>query len=172
MNGFFLAIPVLFVRYGLLGLLNKEALSRAGFFAPLQRKEKIAYWVYQISVLFILIYLIFLKVNAGTIWFYIGLFVYFLGLLMYILSVLNYANPDNNGLNENGLYRLSRNPMYVAYFFNFLGCGLLTRSILIIVALIFFQIASHWIIKSEERWCINQFGDDYKNYMNNVRRYL
>ncbi|WP_442911269.1 methyltransferase [Lachnoclostridium sp. An196] len=29
--------------------------------------------------------------------------------------------PDENGLNTNGIYRFSRNPMYVAYFVCFTG---------------------------------------------------
>jgi protein-S-isoprenylcysteine O-methyltransferase Ste14 len=35
-----------------------------------------------------------------------------------------------------------------------------------------FQISAHWIILSEERWCVNKFGQEYINYMNKVRRYI
>jgi protein-S-isoprenylcysteine O-methyltransferase Ste14 len=35
-----------------------------------------------------------------------------------------------------------------------------------------FQISSHWIILSEERWCVKQFGDEYIDYMKRVRRYI
>jgi protein-S-isoprenylcysteine O-methyltransferase Ste14 len=40
------------------------------------------------------------------------------------------------------------------------------------VLLIFFQISAHWIILSEERWCIKKFGEEYIKYMNRVRRYI
>ncbi len=62
--------------------------------------------------------------------------------------------------------------MYVAYFIYFLGCVFLTQSIILLTLLMVFQISAHWIILSEERWCINKFGGEYKKYMNEVRRYI
>lgn len=76
-----------------------------------------------------------------------------------------------NGINLNELYRVSRNPMYVAYFIYFLGCVFLTRSWILLALLISFQISAHWFILSEERWCIREFGEEYIKYMNKVRRY-
>lgn len=69
-------------------------------------------------------------------------------------------------------YRISRNPMYVACFIYFLGCVLLTQSLILLAILIVFQISAHWIIRSEERWCIKKFGEEYKSYMSEVRRYI
>jgi protein-S-isoprenylcysteine O-methyltransferase Ste14 len=172
MNGFLLLIPFLLIRFGLLSLLNKDSLIRAAFFAPLIGAEKIAYWVYQISNILFFIYIFFLKVTTGSFWFYAGLALYALGLLLCLVSILNFAYPAENGINLKGLYRFSRNPMYVAYFICFLGCALLTQSLLLFVILLVFQISAHWIILSEERWCIKKFGAEYINYMNKVRRYI
>ena len=69
MNGFFLLLPFLAVRFGLLGGLNKNAIRRAGYFAPLQGNEKIAYYIYQISNIGMFIYLIFLKVTGDNLLF-------------------------------------------------------------------------------------------------------
>jgi protein-S-isoprenylcysteine O-methyltransferase Ste14 len=88
------------------------------------------------------------------------------------VSVSNFAKPAKNGINLKGLYRISRNPMYLAYFIYFLGCVLLTRSLVLLALLIVFQISAHWIILSEERWCIEKFGEEYLNYMKKVRRYI
>jgi protein-S-isoprenylcysteine O-methyltransferase Ste14 len=153
-------------------VLSKEGLKRAASFAPLIGKEKIAYWFYQISNVLIFVYLFFLKVTTDSYWFYAGLVTYGLGVLLCIASVFNFARPAEDGINLNGLYRISRNPMYMAYFIYFLGCVLLTRSLLLLAILMVFQISSHWIILSEERWCIKKFGEEYKNYMNRVRRYI
>jgi hypothetical protein len=49
MNSFITVIPLILIRFGLLSILDKEALKRAAFFAPLIGKEKVAYWVYQTS---------------------------------------------------------------------------------------------------------------------------
>jgi protein-S-isoprenylcysteine O-methyltransferase Ste14 len=172
MNAFWLLIPVLLIRYGVLGLLDRPALKRAAFFPPMAGKEKTAYLIYQIATVFILIYPFFLKVGTDGPMFIIGLTVYGLGIIVYTASTISFARPERNGINQKGLYRISRNPMYIGYFIYFLGCVLLTRSIVLFAALIIFQISAHWIILSEERWCINEFGESYINYMNKVRRYL
>lgn len=172
MNAFLTVIPFILIRFGLLNILGKEALKRAAFFAPLIGKEKAAYWFYQISTILIFVYLCFLKITTDAYWFYAGLVIYGLGVLLCLLSVSNFAKPAENGINLIGLYRVSRNPMYVAYFIFFLGCVLLTQSLILLAILLVFQISAHWIILSEERWCIQKFGEEYKNYMNKVRRYI
>ena len=101
-----------------------------------------------------------------------GLAVYAVGLVLLTISMVNFAVPSENGFNQNGLYRFSRNPMYVAYFIFFLGCVLLTQSPVLAVFVLIFQIAAHWIILSEERWCTEKFGEEYRKYMETVRRYI
>lgn len=172
MNGALLLIPLLLIRFGLLGVLDKDGLKRAAYFAPLVGMEKAAYWVYQISNTVFFVYLFFLKIRSDSDWFYTGIAVYGFGILLCTASVLAFAKPAENGINRNGFYRISRNPMYVAFFVYFLGCVLLTRSLLLLAVLLVFQFSSHWIILSEERWCIKKFGVAYRNYMSRVRRYL
>ena len=172
MNGFLLLIPFILIRFGLLNILSKEGLKRAAYFAPLIGKEKAAYWFYQISNILIFVYIFFLEITTDPYLFYAGFVTYGLGVLLCLASVSDFAKPAENGINLKGLYRISRNPMYVAYFIYFLGCVLLTQSLLLLAILIIFQISAHWIILSEERWCIKKFGEEYKNYMNEVRRYI
>ena len=172
MNGFLLLIPFILIRFGVLSMLNKEGLRRAAFFAPPNEKEIVAYWIYQISNILFFLYLFFLEITTYSYWFYVGLATYGLGVLLCLLSVSSFSKPEENGINLKGLYRVSRNPMYVAYFICFLGCVLLTQSLQLLAILMVFQISAHWVILSEERWCINKFGEEYKNYMNEVRRYI
>lgn len=172
MNAFIIVIPLILIRFGLLSLLDKEALKRAAFFAPLIGKEKVAYWFYQISNILIIVYLCFLKITTDPNWLYLGLVIYGVGILLCIITVFNFAKPEKNGINLKGLYRVSRNPMYVAYFVYFLGCVLLTHSLILLAILLVFQISTHWIILSEERWCMKKFGESYIDYMSNVRRYI
>ena len=172
MNAVLAVIPLLLIRFGLLSILDQESLKRAAFFAPVIGAEKVAYLVYQISNLLLFIYLYFLKITFSTVWFNIGLVVYGLGILLCIVSITDFAKPAVNGMNLNGLYRFSRNPIYVAYFIYFLGCVLLTQSFILLAILVAFQISAHWIIRSEERWCIEKFGKEYINYMKKVRRYI
>lgn len=172
MNAFLILIPFILIRFVLLGILDKEALNRAAFFAPLLGKEKAAYWFYQISNILLFVYLCFLKITTNPYWLYTGLVIYGSGVLFCIVSVSNFAKPAENGINLKGLYRISRNPMYAAYFIYFLGCVLLTQSLILLAILMVFQLSAHWIILSEERWCVKKFGEEYINYMNKVRRYI
>lgn len=51
--------------------------------------------------------------------------------------------PDDRGICRNGLYRFSRNPMYVAYFIYFLGCVLLAQSVVLLLLVCVFQLSAH-----------------------------
>lgn len=46
MSGFLLLIPFLFIRFVLLFILNKKDMQCAAHFAPVQGKEKAAYYIY------------------------------------------------------------------------------------------------------------------------------
>lgn len=153
-------------------MISKDALERAGFFPPTEGKEKAAFYVYQISTLVLLIYLFFSEIKLNTILNYIGLIVYIIGALLYIKSIIDFSKPKESGINKNGLYKYSRNPMYIAFFLYFFGCSLLIDSWVYFIILLVFQISVHYLILSEERWCIKNFGEDYKEYMNKVRRYI
>lgn len=172
MNGSILLLPFVLVRYGLLYLLSPDALKRAAFFPPRNGHERAASWIYQLSTVLLLVCLCFLRVQPASWWFYLGLLVYGAGTALLVLSTVHFASPSTQSINQNGLYRLSRNPMYIAYFVYFLGCALLTKSLLLFLFLAVFQISSHWMILSEERWCRETFGEAYIEYTKRVRRYL
>ena len=171
--GILLLLPFFLIRFGLLSLLDKSAIQRAAHFAPMEGRERTAYWLYQLSNIAIVIYLFFLRVKfTPALPFYAGAILYLLANLLLILSVVNFATPARDGLNRQGLYRFSRNPMYVAYFLYFLACSLLTQSALLFAFVLLFQLSAHWIILAEERWCENNFGEAYRQYKRQVRRYL
>ncbi len=173
MNGFLLLIPFLLIRFGIPSILNKGAIQRAAHFPPMFGNEKLAYWVYQILNVAIFVYLCFLTVKIDFSWqFYLGLISYLLGLILCTISIINFAMPSNAGLNIDGFYQFSRNPMYLSYFVCFVGCAMLTQSLILCGIVLIFQFSSHWIILSEERWCIERFGEAYKQYMKKVRRYI
>ena len=156
MNGFLLLIPFFLIRFGLLSFLNKQALPRAA------HREKAAYFVYQLTTAAIVLYPLFLSIEADfTMLFYAGVLCYVLGLCLCAASVTSFCFPDEKGLNTRGLYRFSRNPMYVAYFICFIGVAMLTRSLLLFSFVLIFQ-----------RWCLETFGLRYQQYMKAVRRYL
>lgn len=117
MTAFYLLVPFLFIRFIFLSLLDRKATGRAAHFAPMQGKEMIAYYLYQLSTLMLMVVPFFLKVSLSlSPFFYLGLGVYFLGSLLLILVMKDFAKPDEKGLNTKGLYALSRHPMLYCLF--------------------------------------------------------
>ena len=173
MGGFWLLLLFLTVRFGLLLIIKREAIQRAGYFAPILKSEKPAYYIYQISniVLFLCLIVSSVKIDY-SIQFYLGTVLFLLGILLCVISLVCFAFPNDEGLNTKGIYKFSRNPMYVAYFIYFLGASLLIQSLIMFVTVLIFQISAHRIILSEERWCIEKFGKSYEDYMKKVRRYI
>ncbi len=171
-NAFLLIAPIILIRYLLLRSISKEAYKRAAYFPSLRGKEQYAFYVYQSAILFMLFYTIFLDIQSEGAINLIGFILYGLGSLYYIISMYDFARPQADGLNNKGVYSFSRNPMYVAFFLYFLGIALITESLIYFTVLIIFQISVHYIILSEERACLAQFGDEYKLYMEKVNRYL
>jgi protein-S-isoprenylcysteine O-methyltransferase Ste14 len=172
LNGLILVIPLLLARYTLLSFLSREALKRAAFFPPVRGIEKTAYRIHLLALLAALVILFFSEINLQNLPGYLGLGLLIAGLVLYIAALIHFARSNEAGMNTTGLYRISRNPMYVAFFLYFLGCCALTRSWYLLVALIFFQVSVHFLIISEERWCKNRFGKPYTAYMKKVRRYF
>lgn len=173
MNGFLLLMPFLGIRFILLSILNRKSIQRAAYFPHMQGNEKVAYFIYQISTIGIILYLFFLTIKIDFSWrFFLGLISYLVGLCLCAITIINFSSPDRMGLNTNGIYRFSRNPMYIAYLICFVGMSLLTQSMVLLGIIIIFQISAHWIILAEERWCLEEFGMTYKQYMKKVRRYI
>lgn len=173
MSGFLLVIPFCGIRFLLPFILNKKAIQRAVHFAPVQGRERAAYHIYQLSNAGLLLYLFFLKIQSEHTWrFYTGLICYFSGLCLCDAAMTAFAFPDNKGLNTNGIYRFSQNPMYVGYFICFTGMSILTNSLMLFCIILMFQISAHWIILAEERECIQRSKEDYIRYMKRVRRYV
>ena len=172
MNSFVLIIPLLIIRFIILGALNPMALKEAAYFAPLLEKERIAYYIYQIANVLLLVFPFFLKIRFDSIVGILGGSIYLVGVLLLLVSTIDFAKSTKQELRTRGIYRFSRNPMYVGYFLFFFGCVLMTESMILFVSLICFQVSSHWIILSEERWCQEKFGEEYLSYKGNVRRYF
>ena len=169
--GFLLLIPFFLVRFGLMALLDQSALARAAHFPPLRGVEKAAYWVYQFSTAALILGLCVSRIRpfrplpAGAA-------CYGLGLLLLAWSAADFCAPAENGFRQNGLYRVSRNPMYAAYFVFFAGCGMLAGSWPLLAVLLCFQLSARWIVLAEERWCLESFGEAYRQYMGRVHRWI
>lgn len=72
-----------------------------------------------------------------------------------------------------GPYQYSRNPIYTAFLFGFIGLSFMANSLwmLVMVVPLFFALALGVIIPEEE-YLLQTFGEEYKEYKKKVRRWL
>lgn len=72
-----------------------------------------------------------------------------------------------------GIYKFSRNPQYVALLLGLIAIGIWMGNIYnLAVLIIFYWYITKFQILPEEEVLLEMFGDDYKDYCNNVRRWL
>lgn len=80
--------------------------------------------------------------------------------------------PTTRILN-NGIYAMSRNPVYLAMIFIYVGISFLLNSFWLLPPLILVVIALHYgVILREEKYLADKFGEDYLNYKKAVSRWI
>ena len=73
----------------------------------------------------------------------------------------------------NGLFKISRNPIYLGFVISLVGVWILLGTILpILGCLLFILITHYWYIPFEEHTMEKIFGSEYINYKLKVRRWL
>ncbi len=76
-------------------------------------------------------------------------------------------------LHTEGIYKYSRNPMYLGIGIGLLGIALFTGCIInLIFPLLFLMIMNYKYVKIEERKLEIVFGETYDNYRRIVRRWI
>ena len=105
--------------------------------------------------------------------------IFIMGLLLSGISMINLGSATRLGLpNEEttfksgGLYKISRNPMYLGFNLITIGSLIYVHNIFVIVMGCYSIFIYHLIIMNEEKFLIKVFGDKYNAYKKNVRRYL
>ncbi len=105
--------------------------------------------------------------------------IFILGLTATIISLINLGSStrlglptDTTELKTDGIYRLSRNPMYLGFNLLTLSSIIYTLNIVVILLGLYSIIIYHFIIRGEEKYLTERFGDAFSNYKKNVRRYI
>ncbi|MEI5994708.1 methyltransferase family protein [Candidatus Enterococcus mansonii] len=172
MNGFVIVVPIFLIRFLLMNNINSVAAKEAAKFAPVLGIEKFFYYIYQITTILLVILPIFLRSHFKSGINYLGVGLYLIGLIVLLLSTIDFSKQKPNTLRVYGIYQYSRNPMYLGYLLFFFGCTLIMQSVNLFICLVLFQLSTHFIILSEERWCEDHFGSEYNDYSGRVRRYF
>ncbi len=87
---------------------------------------------------------------------------------------INPLDPKQSSMVVNsGIFRLSRNPMYLGLLFMLIAwADYLDNFLAFSGALFFILYVTRFQILPEERILLDKFGEDYQNYLNSVRRWL
>jgi protein-S-isoprenylcysteine O-methyltransferase Ste14 len=79
---------------------------------------------------------------------------------------------EDTGLRVDGLFRLSRNPMYVGMYATMAASAIYTLNPLVILLGVFVVAIHHTIVLAEEEHMQKVFGQEYLDYRNRVRQYI
>jgi protein-S-isoprenylcysteine O-methyltransferase Ste14 len=79
---------------------------------------------------------------------------------------------ESTALKSNGLFRVSRNPMYVGVYTTLLAAVLYTLNPIVLIIAAFIVAVHHRIVLAEEDHLRTVFGEAYAAYCRRVRRYL
>ena len=111
-----------------------------------------------------------LKLN--TIWFIIGLLIYLPVMCFLILGIINFASTPTDELVTKGVYSVSRNPSYVSDVLVKMSIGIACLSWLFLLVAIADFILLSTIISAEEQFLLENYGNDYRDYLNRTPRWL
>ena len=113
----------------------------------------------------------------------LGIFVITIGFLLLIISIKSFIdnkttiNPLNlkksTYLVTSGVFRFSRNPMYLGMLLFLLGTAIILNIIGgLIISILFIFYMNFFQIIPEEKALQNLFGKNYRNYRKTVRRWI
>lgn len=157
-----------------MGKEAKKRTKRAPQLVPFSKKtEKIlALSTHMVIMPFSIIYSIFLPLKTGTACFYIGLVIYILALVMSLMTTISFAITPVDKPVTNGIYRISRHPIYFSGFLVNLSIGIACASWIILLCAILWIVFFHIVLPTEERFLINQYGEAYREYMNRTPKWI
>lgn len=133
------------------------------------------YNLFIISKIFMLIYFLYaivVPVHLNTSTATIGLLIYIMGFVFYATAWLTIATSRGGKIFSSGPFRYSRHPVYVSSAIMFLGAGLISKSWVFLGFSLLVGISHMHNALIEERICLETFGEEYSQYMENTPRWL
>ncbi len=162
-------IPVIFLFMPLVTRGQKDGTAFTAYFSKLQKN---AFSTSQLIYFILVIYSIFVPLKLGTVWFYVGLPVFLVGLIPYAILAANFLTTPLDKPVTKGIYRYSRHPMYVITFPIYLGAGIASASWIFLLLSVVDIILPHLFVAAEERYCLEKYGNAYREYMDMTPRWI
>lgn len=117
---------------------------------------------------------------SGTINSIIGIIIILSGLMIYITAIIRFGESWRVGVDTEkpgaliteGIYSMSRNPMFVCLFLYALGTWLLNINFLMLLFMLIIAVTINYQVKKEEKFLRMKHGEKYTRYMQRVPRYI
>jgi protein-S-isoprenylcysteine O-methyltransferase Ste14 len=171
MNAWWLVLPLV-LPMAYLGVTKKEVARRLADMTGYARRERIWTVVASLAPYPLMIATIWTPFTTLKSFLAGGALLYAVGVIIYLAALRAFATTQAGSLCMIGPYRMSRNPIYVGATLMFLGIGLMTLNLLLLIWLALSLLPQHLMILAEERLCRERFGADYERYWAEVPRYL
>lgn len=118
-------------------------------------------------------------IDAPWIWAGIGVIVFGVLIIIGPATAFFRANTtikpfeDSSSLVTTGVYNYTRNPMYVGMVVILLGVAVLLGDLSpFIMPVLFVPLLNARVIRHEEQMLEERFGDEYRDFMESVRRWI
>ena len=151
-------------------IFNKSNFNAPGSQSKTEKRYRLPWFILYVLTF---IYSIFVPLRTGTAWFYVGLPICLLGLILFTITEVNFGRTSLcDEPATKGIYRYSRHPMYISMFLMLLGVGIASASWVIMLFAVISMILWVPLAISEEQFCLEQYGDSYRQYMNRTPRWI
>lgn len=126
----------------------------------------------QLILLLLIFYSFYLEVETSLVFFSLGIILYALFLPLLLWAHLSLLKKKKGELLQKGLYRFSRNPIYVSTSILFLSLALISGSIFFFYGVVVFIFSQHFVIFWEEKQMQSDYAQDYTEYQKKTARYF
>jgi protein-S-isoprenylcysteine O-methyltransferase Ste14 len=119
-----------------------------------------------------LILIVFTPLKIGMPVFIIGAAFVLVGLAGLVKSLFDFRNTPLDQPVTRGTYQISRHPQIVMASLILLGASIAIGSWTAVILWAAGHLFSHWGILAEEKICLKQYGESYRQYLQSVPRYF
>ncbi|TKY92554.1 MAG: isoprenylcysteine carboxylmethyltransferase family protein [Candidatus Methanomarinus sp.] len=119
-----------------------------------------------------IIYSIFLPLQLGKVWFFIGLVIFLIAFVISISATFFVRTTPTDKPFTKGPYRYSRHPYYVAQTLILLSIAIASASWVFLMLTVIMGIFHLIFAPAEEQYCLKRYGKDYEEYMKRTPRWI
>ncbi len=164
---FYLVFTMLFSYF-----LDKEGFKRGADDSWVKQEEKFSMHLSGYIFMLIMLFSVFVPLQNDEHLFNLGLVMYIVTLLLSGYTSTCFVTAPKDKLITKGIYKYSRNPIYLVNGLIIITVALLTSASIYFVLFVIYIISTYFTIRVEERYCAVKYADDYRKYIKNTPRYF